>query len=225
MFTGLVEEKGTLVARKANGPGAILEVRCSMGPLTLGESIAVDGACLTVVRRTATGFEADASSETLERTTLSILPHGASVNLERSVQAGARLGGHLVTGHVDATTTLASRTPLGDAVAMRFEADARLARFIAEKGSVAVNGVSLTVNTVADSPPASFAFDVVIIPHTLAVTSLGELRPGAKANLEVDLVARYVARILSAGDASSKAPPSPSTDAAWMDRLRAAGYV
>jgi riboflavin synthase len=232
MFTGLVEEKATLVARRASSGGAVLHIRCTLRPLVLGESIAVDGACLTVVRLTPDGFEADASPETLERTTLGTLPVNAPVNLERSVALGARLGGHLVSGHVDGTTTLVSRKPTGNALGMTFAVDTRLARFIAEKGSVAVNGVSLTVNAVADRPPTS-TFDVVIIPHTQEMTSLDRLTPGAKANIEVDLVARYVARLqdtrelVAAGPGAGVGPSSTSASAddAFVDRLRKSGYV
>jgi riboflavin synthase len=230
MFTGLVEAMGSLAARRgsASGPGAILELGCSLGPLELGESISVDGACLTVKRITGGGFEADVSAETLERTTLGSVAVGGKVNLERSLPLGARMGGHLVTGHVDGTCTLTARRPVGDATAMTFSIPAphaRLARLIAEKGSVAINGVSLTVNAVRDvSPPE---LDVVIVPHTRDVTSLGELAVGSRANLEVDLMARYVARILGAPReaGAAAAAETESTDAAWMERLTRGGYV
>jgi riboflavin synthase len=217
MFTGLVEAKGKLTARRSSGAGggAILEVECTIGPLAVGESVSVDGCCLTVKRLLAQGFEADASVETLERTTLGHMPLGGEVNLERAVAMGERLGGHLVTGHVDATCTLALRQPLGDAVTMRFELPPRLARFVAEKGSAAVNGVSLTVNAVSPS-----GFDVAIIPHTLAVTTLGGLSVGGRANLEVDLLARYVERLLDVPTA-----PNKPDDSAWLERLKRAGYI
>jgi len=220
VFTGLVEEKGALAGRRRTGEGAVLELRTSLGPLELGESISVDGACLTVTKTTANGFEADVSSETLARTTLGELREGAPVNLERSLALGDRLGGHLVSGHVDGTCTLAARAPLGDAVTMTFEYEPRLAKFIAEKGSVAVNGVSLTVNAATAE-----TFDVTIIPHTRDVTSLGALEVGGKANLEVDLIARYLARLVSAS--SPEAPPAQagSSDAAWLERLERSGFT
>jgi riboflavin synthase len=240
MFTGLVEGKGALVARRSVPAGVVLRVLWDpprrpigaeeggpgylRGPLVLGESIAVDGACLTVARVTEDGFEADASVETLERTTLGDLPLGAPVNLERSVELGARLGGHLVTGHVDGTVTLVLRRTFGEACAMQFAVASKLARFIAEKGSVAVNGISLTVNGVTDSPSSS-TFDVVIVPHTLKVTSLGELRVSAKANLEVDLLARYVARLEETRALAAEGPGVASANAAWAERLRNAGYL
>lgn len=190
MFTGLVEDRGALIARAPRGPGARLALRTKLGPLALGESVAVDGVCLTVDRTEGDAFEVDASAETLARTTLGDLAPGARVNLERALALGDRLGGHLVTGHVDGVGALVSRAPVGDAVAMTFSMPRELARFVAEKGSVAVSGVSLTVNR-ADAD----RFDVVIIPRTLSETTLGELGVGGRVNLEVDLVARYVARL------------------------------
>lgn len=220
MFTGLVEERGTLAARRPRGPGAVISVRTTLGPLALGESIAVEGACLTVVRITPDGFEADVSGETLDRTTLGGLPPGARVNLERALSLGERLGGHLVTGHVDGTCTLSARVPLGDATILTFRIEPHLSRFIAEKGSVAVSGVSLTVNaTEADG------FAVAIIPHTRDVTSLGSLTPGSKANLEVDLLARYVARLVDARAIPGVPPDASSRDAAWLERLKLAGFA
>ena len=191
MFTGIVETTGTLGSRARRGPGFRLDVKTSLGPLDLGESIAVSGACLTVAAVAKGGFEADVSAETAERTTLGRVPPGGSLNLERSVRAGDRLGGHLVTGHVDATARVVEIAPLGEAKQLTFELPAPLARFVAEKGSVALDGVSLTVNRVQGS-----RFDVVLIPHTLSVTTLGALAVGDELNVEVDLVARYVARLL-----------------------------
>ncbi len=191
MFTGLIETTGVLAAREARGPGASLIVRAEMAhePLALGESISVDGCCLSVVELAPGEVAVDATAETLARTTLGALPVGKRVNLERAVRAGDRLGGHLVTGHVDAVGKLLERREVGEAVAMRFSLPAELARFVAEKGSVAVSGVSLTVNAAGDT-----TFEVMIIPITLRVTTLGELAVGDPVNLEVDLVARYVAR-------------------------------
>jgi riboflavin synthase len=191
---------GVLAERTARGPGARLVIRAALAnePLAMGESISVDGCCLSAVELGHTPgvagsapdrFAVDATAETLARTTLGALPVGKKVNLERAVRAGDRLGGHLVTGHVDAVGKLLERREVGEAVAMRFSLPAELARFVAEKGSVAVGGVSLTVNAVAPQ-----SFDVMIIPITLRVTTLGELAPGDPVNLEVDLVARYVAR-------------------------------
>ncbi len=191
MFTGLVEDRGTLVAHEARGPGKRLAFRSKFAVLKLGESMSVDGACLTVAAMKDDTFEVDASAETLARTTLGDLAIGSEVNLERALQVGDRLGGHLVTGHVDAVGTLASRSDVGESVAMSFSIPHDLSNLVAEKGSIAVSGVSLTVNGVKGD-----TFDVVIIPHTLKETTLGNLRAGARVNLEVDLVARYVQRLV-----------------------------
>lgn len=224
MFTGLVETKGTLVRRTAHGRDARLVLEGELGgePVVLGESIAVDGVCLTVDRIVAvepgkTVFEVDASAETLARTTLGDLSPGARVNLERAVPLGGRMGGHIVSGHVDGVGGVAQKDPLGAAVKVTFEAPRELMRFIAPKGSICVSGVSLTVNGVEGD-----RFDVVLIPHTRDRTSLDALPVGARVNLEVDLLARYVARHLDAGrDAGS----AGHGDASLVDSLKRAGYM
>ena len=233
MFTGLVEEKGVLLARRATGPSAIVQVRTGLKPLVLGESIAVDGVCLTVTKVTSDGFEADVSPETLTRTTLGALPIGAPVNLERSLTLSARLGGHLVSGHVDGVCTLTSRVASGTAHCLTFEFVPALARFIAEKGSVALNGVSLTVNVAR-----ARTFEVTVIPHTADVTSIGGLSVGQAVNLEVDLLARYVARLLGIDAATAGAAPgvdaqvvrdggtmTDGTHAEWLARLQRSGML
>jgi riboflavin synthase len=194
MFTGLVSASGQVAARTARGPGARLTVHAtySDGPIELGESIAVDGCCLTVAAVLPKGFEADVSAETLARTTLGSVRPGTPVNLERAVRATDRLGGHLVAGHVDGVTTLIGRRPVGDSVAMTFTIPEGLARFVAEKGSIALNGVSLTVNDVDAE-----RFGVMTIPVTLAATNLHRLAVGDRANLEVDVIARYVGRMMT----------------------------
>ena len=218
MFTGIVEKSGTLTDRQLRGPGARLRVtmKATGAPLVVGESIAVHGACLTVQANERDGFSCDASGETLARTTLGSLPVGARVHLERALAVGDRLGGHIVTGHVDGKVRLFGREELGEAVKLVFEIeDPDLARFVAPKGSVAVDGVSLTVNGAAGT-----TFDVVIIPHTLAVTTLGDLRPGDEANFEVDLLARYAARLLAA-----PMPDAAARDEILLAKLKAAGFT
>ncbi len=194
MFTGLVNVMGSLASRSPRGPGARLAIQARFddGPLELGESIAVDGACLSVDAILAGGFEVDASAETLARTTLGGLAPGARVHLERSLRAGDRLGGHLVTGHVDGVGVLIDRRGLGEAVWMALRIPAELLRFVAEKGSIAIDGVSLTVNAVTED-----FLEVALIPHTLQKTKLDAFAPGQRFNVEVDLVARYVARWVS----------------------------
>lgn len=225
MFTGLVETTGKLVRRTAHGKDARLVIAGNLGgePLELGESIAVDGVCLTVAAIVDQGgpsrervFEADASAETLAKTTLGRLDTGAAVNLERAVALGARMGGHIVTGHVDGVGTIKAKDPLGGAMKVTFEVPQDLARYIAAKGSICVSGVSLTVNNVQGN-----AFDVVLVPHTREKTSLEGLGPGSPVNLEVDILARYVLRFL---EASRSATPG-SDDASWMERLGKAGYL
>jgi riboflavin synthase len=225
MFTGLVETKGMIDRRTSSGRDARLVVRghFEREPLALGESIAVDGVCLTVAAIVQGGpglaiFEADASSETLAKTTLGELAAGAHVNLERAVPLGGRMGGHIVSGHVDGVGHIKEKTPVGGAVKVVFGVPHELARYIAQKGSVCVSGVSLTVNNVEGD-----AFDVVLVPHTRDKTSLDALPVGARVNLEVDVVARYVARLLECGKAPEGGSVDP--DAAWTDRLTRAGYL
>jgi riboflavin synthase len=186
-----------------------------MERLVVGESIAVHGVCLTVQTVVVGGFECDASSETLARSTLGAVPLGGNVHLERALTLSSRLGGHIVTGHVDGKIKLRNRERVGDALKLGFEIqDGDLARYVAPKGSVAVDGVSLTVNGVSGRD-----FEVVIIPHTLTVTTLGHLMPTDEANLEVDILARYVAQLLpSRGD-------GPSEDDALLTKLRNSGFM
>jgi len=211
MFTGLVELKGKLARRSRRGPGYRLLVEAALGTLTLGESISVSGACLTVIDSDVGGFEADVSMETANKTTLGALPLGAAVNLERALRVGDRLGGHLVSGHVDAVAELLRVAPAGEAQRLSVGFPRELSRFIAAKGSITLDGVSLTVNAVTDS-----VLEVMVIPHTLAVTTLGELRPGAPINLEVDTLARYAVRFLEVSSGNS--------EAGLKEALRQAGY-
>lgn len=213
MFTGLIQGVGTLLSRAPSAAGARAHVACPFAGLELGESIAVSGACLTVARVSERGFEADLSPETLSRTTLGALAVGGRVNLERALAAGERLGGHLVTGHVDGLARALEVTRQGDSVRASFECSAELARYVAAKGSVALDGISLTVNEVG-----ARTFGVALIPHTLAMTTLSDLAAGSTLNFEVDLVARYVARFLETEDA-------PNRDASLRAALSRAGIA
>lgn len=196
MFTGLIECVGNVVERRAGRGSARLVVESPLPEAEMrhGESIAVDGACLTVAAFGGGRFEADVVEETLTRTTLGSARAGKRVNLERSLRLGDRLGGHLVQGHVDAVAAVVSLTRRGDDVRLRLAAPSALRRYVASKGSVALNGVSLTVSRVAGS-----TFEVALIPATLAGTNLGALRAGSGVNVEVDLVARYLERLAAAG--------------------------
>jgi riboflavin synthase len=215
VFTGLVEGKGVLRARTGRGDGARLSIATNLCPLGVGESISVQGVCLTVQNGGANGFEADMSVETLARSTLGTLPIGRAVNLERAVALGGRMGGHIVTGHVDDRARLRERYATDNAFGLTFEFDPSLARFIAPKGSVSLDGVSLTVNAVSRD-----RFDVVIVPHTLGATTLADLDPGQDANLEVDVLARYVARILELPGAAGA-----EADRRLLETLKTAGFV
>ena len=192
MFTGIVEELGGV---EAVDDGRLV-VRCATvaHDATSGASIAVNGVCLTVVGRENGALAFDLAPETLARTTLQSLAAGDQVNLERPLTLLSRLGGHLVQGHVDGVGTVRDVTPAGEGAEMTIEVPPELERFIAEKGSVAVDGVSLTVAAVL---PA--AFRVALIPHTVSVTTLGLRRPGDRVNVETDLLAKHVERLLEAG--------------------------
>lgn len=192
MFTGLISDVGTLVARD----GGVFAVRCSYDPKTIliGASIAFDGCCLTAtqIEPLDTGgcvLTLDVSNETLSRTILGDWAVGDQINLERSLRAGDELGGHIVSGHVDGVAEITDLSEDGNAIRITFMAPASLAGFIAEKGSVALNGTSLTVNNVS-----GHAFDVALIPHTCSVTTWGGAAKGDRVNIEVDVLARYVAR-------------------------------
>ena len=195
MFTGIVQDTGTVAALTPRGGDVRLTIRVGRFDLSktaLGDSICVQGCCVTAVAVAGDLFEADLSRETLSLTTLGQLAVGAPVNLEPALRAGDALGGHLVSGHVDGVATVVSQTTDARSTRLVIEAPADLARFIARKGSVAVDGVSLTVNEVAGT-----RFGVNLIPHTRDVTTLGNLVPGAAVNLEIDQVARYVERLLA----------------------------
>lgn len=191
MFTGLIEDVGT-VARIRSGPMTDLWIRTALGAssFALGESIAVDGACLTVVEREGDTFLAQAAPETLRRTTLGALQVGGRVNLERALALGARLGGHMVSGHVDAVARVLEARADGGSWVMSFSLPSELAPFFIEKGSVTLDGVSLTVNGVSDD-----SFHVQLIPETQKRTTLGQRRVGDAVNVEADLIGKYVARM------------------------------
>ena len=196
MFTGIVTDVGEILRVTPRPVGARFRIATGYDPATIdiGASISCSGCCLTAVERGIDGnrgyFDVEASPETLSRTTLGAWTAGTRINLERSLKIGDELGGHLVSGHVDGLAIVAERRAAGDMAIFAFEAPAELSRFIAEKGSVALDGTSLTVNSVDGR-----RFEVMIIPHTLQVTTWGERKAGDRVNLEVDQVARYVARL------------------------------
>jgi riboflavin synthase len=194
MFTGIIQAVGRIARLESRGGDCRLEIETGKLPMAdakLGDSIAVNGVCLTAIELSTVRFAADVSRETLSRTTLGDLKTGSSVNLELALLPTTRLGGHIVSGHVDGVGTVVERH--ADARSERFalEAPAPLAKYIAEKGSICVDGISLTVNGVAGS-----RFELNIVPHTLAETTMGEFQPGRRVNLEVDLLARYLERLM-----------------------------
>ncbi|HEU5057527.1 MAG TPA: riboflavin synthase [Kofleriaceae bacterium] len=194
MFTGLVEDVGTIARVERQGGTCLIEVRPGALPveeLSVGDSVAVDGACLTVTARGGGVFAVTAVDETLRRTTLGEREPGHPVHLERALRLGDRLGGHMVQGHVDGVGELTARRAEGDNLELTIRAAPALLRYVVEKGSIAVDGVSLTVVRADDN-----SFAVALIPHTIAVTALGRKEVGGRVNLEVDMIAKYVERLL-----------------------------
>ena len=193
MFTGIIEQVGTISAVEPLGDSVRLTIDAPaiLDGVALGDSIAVNGVCLTVAEHTATTFAADCMQETLDRSNLGELGVGSPVNLERAALVNARLDGHIVQGHVDATTTLTSRNSSEHWDVLRFALPPNLARYVVEKGSIAINGTSLTVSALGDD-----YFEVSLIPITLRDTVFGELAVGGTVNLEVDVLAKYVERNL-----------------------------
>ena len=195
MFTGIVEEVGTVRHVADTASGTRIEVACMrvMERLAVDDSVNVAGACLTVVERDDRAFTSDIVPETLARTTLGALTRGARLNLERAATPNTSLGGHFVQGHVDATTKLIARESAGDGARLRFALPKAFARYIVEKGFITLDGVSLTIARLGKT-----FFEIALIPHTAERTTLGTLRPGESANVEVDVIAKYVERIVRA---------------------------
>ena len=199
MFTGIVEEIGTVSSVRTDGDNVVLRIEAPLvvSDAVHGASIAVNGVCLTVVEHDAAGFTADVMGETLARSSLAGVGSGAQVNLERAMQAGGRLAGHIVQGHVDAVGVLLERTPHDKWEVLRFGVPASLARFVVEKGSITIDGVSLTVSAVSELGAAEPWLEVSLIPTTLELTTLGGRAKGDRVNLEVDVLAKYVERALA----------------------------
>lgn len=194
MFTGIIEAIGSIRSIEARGGDVRLYIatgKLDLSDVKLGDSIATNGVCLTAVELPGDGFVADVSTETLTRSTLKGLKAGTAVNLEKALQPQSRLGGHIVSGHVDGIGEVVSREVSARAVLFRVKAPAELARYIAEKGSITTDGISLTVNGVHGAE-----FDLTIVPHTVQETNIAGWQPGTKINLEVDVIARYLERLL-----------------------------
>lgn len=194
MFTGLIQHIGILESGQKTPSGQVLRVRSRSitDDVEIGDSVAVDGVCLTVTSKTSDAFLADVSTESLNRTTLGEMSVGDRVNLEPALRLGDRMGGHMVTGHVDGPGRIAKRSTEGNGTVFTISAAQDLMTMIVEKGSIAVDGISLTVNIVGEEH-----FSVMVIPHTLEHTTLQDRRPGQKVNLETDILGKYVARLLA----------------------------
>ena len=222
MFTGIVEALGTIRNIRHLSEGAALEIQASdvLTDAEIGDSIAVDGACLTIRTLTPETFAADISAETLRRTTLGERKVADQVNLERPLRLSDRLGGHLVLGHVDEVATISGWKDEGDASLMRVTMSSNIRRYIAYKGSVTVDGISLTVSDVgADT------FEVALIPHTKQVTTLGKKRAGANVNLEVDMVARYIETLLNNRNSEENWAEDTTSETLNLSFLAKHGYI
>lgn len=217
MFTGIIQAVGSIRRRDARGEDMRMVIEAGgldLSRANIGDSIAVNGVCLTAVALSADGFEADVSGETLSRSTLGALREGDPVNLEAALTLATPLGGHLVSGHVDGLGEVIERRPDGRSERFRIRAPDTLARYIAEKGSICVDGVSLTVNRVDGA-----VFDVNIVPHTLSATTIGEFQPGRQVNLEVDIIARYLERLMLGERAAQ------GGEGVTLDTLRQHGFI
>lgn len=201
MFTGIIQGKGRILEKRSAGGGVVLVIEADFDLIDPeeGESIAVNGVCLTAREIAARRFAVDVSPESLARTKLGRMGIGSVGNLERALRLSDRLGGHLVSGHVDAVAQVVERRPEGDFVRFSFTTPEGLGKYIIEKGSITIDGISLTVNQCDEK-----TFGVAIIPHTLEVTTLGGLRQGDSVNIEVDLIGKYVEKLLSAKDEKGK---------------------
>lgn len=207
MFTGIIQAIGTISQMEAIGGDQRILIdtgKLNLDDVQLGDSIAVNGVCLTAVSLRKDGFTADVSQETLAKTSLAGLQKGARVNLEKALTPQTRLGGHLVSGHVDGLGEVTARKAAGRSELFRIKAPDELAKYIAQKGSICVNGISLTVNAVQGAE-----FDLNIVPHTLQETSMDELKVGDRVNLEVDLIARYLERLMLGDDAAKTSGITP----------------
>ncbi len=225
MFTGLVEDVGKVVRFEKRGASARVVIATTFpasDPFELGESIAVNGVCLTADKLSGMSFEADLSAETLAVSTLSGLNAGQNVNLERSMKLGGRMGGHIVLGHVDGIGTFVRAEAVSGAQRTEFQVARGLTPYLAHKGSICIDGVSLTINDVSDSD-AGTTFSVMLVPHTLGRTTLASLKAGTQVNIEIDVLARYVERRLAV--TSTDGPQDPKDESSLLEKLRAGSYI
>jgi len=214
MFTGIVEEMGVIKRLEKSGAGTTLTILAStvMDDLEAGASVSVNGACLTVVSVGEREFAVEVSRETLAVTTLGQLAAGTPVNLERAMRVHDRIGGHLVAGHVDGVGSIRNRTPEGNAIVLTIEAPREVLRYCVHKGSITLDGISMTINEVSDRN-----FSVAVIPHTAKATTLGLKKPGETVNLEADLIGKYVERLLQ-DRGQLPAKPAPVIDRDYLQK-------
>jgi riboflavin synthase len=218
MFTGIIQAIGTIATLEPKGQDVRIRVqtgKLDLSDVHLGDSIAVNGVCLTAVELPGDGFWADVSGETLSRTTFADLQKGSQANLEKALTPTTRLGGHLVSGHVDGIGEIISRKTDGRSERFVIRAPDALARYIAEKGSICVDGISLTVNDISGAE-----FELNIVPHTLVETTMSEFKPGTRVNLEVDIIARYLERLLLGDKAADKQGGGIS-----LEKLQEYGFI
>jgi len=218
MFTGIIQAVGKIISLDPRGGDVHISINSGKLPMAqanLGDSIAVNGVCLTLAEKTTTGFAADVSNETLSRTTLKQLQAGSSINLEMAMTPSSRLGGHIVSGHVDGVGEVLNRWSDGRSEKFVIQAPDQLAKYIAEKGSICVDGISLTVNKVEGA-----RFELNIVPHTLQETTMGEFQSGRKVNLEVDIIARYLERLIMGDKAAN-----PKAGGVTMQLLQENGFL
>lgn len=219
MFTGLIEEKGRVRRITQQGPGFTFQVEASaqmVRELVLGESVAIDGACMTVTYASGETFSFDASSESVKRTTLGQRRVGDAVHLERALRLGDRVGGHLVSGHVDGIGALVETKSVGTAIWLRFKIESHLMGYLIEKGSIAIDGISLTVNELFDD-----GFSVMLIPHTQSVVHLQDKAVAEQVNIEVDQIGKYVERLLGLKSSETQS----SSSGLSMEKLRELGFL
>jgi riboflavin synthase len=215
MFTGIIEEIGTVKALKVDGNGARIKLAADivLGDMKSGDSLAVDGVCLTIVTIGHDELEADISRETLHRSTLGIRKAGDKVNLERALTPTSRMGGHIVQGHIDGTGIFQRTSPEGTGYTMSFSPPGSISKFIVEKGSIAINGVSLTIADIS-----SDGFSVAVIPHTLKNTTLRFLHPGNPVNIEADIIGKYIHRFMQKENKGDR-------DVSLMQKLEQGGFI